>query len=101
MHLAQFGCLAVAFTCAVLLEISAPVFVAMVLLVLTHSVLAYVDARYTEDRRRILPIEQTIHGFMDVLPLGGGTMWGWISYDPDLHLIYHSRALGDSPFAEQ
>jgi hypothetical protein len=41
----------------------------MVLLVLTHSLLAYIDARYTEERRRILPIEQTIHGFMDVLPL--------------------------------
>ena len=69
MHLAQFGCLAIAFACALLLEISAAVFVAMVLLVLTHSLLAYIDARYTEDRRRILPIEQTIHGFMDVLPL--------------------------------
>jgi hypothetical protein len=69
MHLAQFGCLAIAFACALLLEISAAVFVAMVLLVLMHSVLAYIDARYTEDRRRILPIEQTIHGFMDVLPL--------------------------------
>ena len=69
LHLAQFGCLAIAFACAVLVEISVPVFVAMVLLVLTHSVLAYIDARYTEPRRRILPIEQTIHGFMDVLPL--------------------------------
>src|SRR4030095_12118575 len=24
--------------------------------------------------------------------IGGGTMWGWISYDPDLHLIYHGTA---------
>jgi lanthanide-dependent methanol dehydrogenase len=23
---------------------------------------------------------------------GGGTMWGWISYDPDLNLIYHGTA---------
>jgi hypothetical protein len=69
LHLAQFGCLAIAFACAVLLEISAAVFMAMVLLVLTHSVLAYIDTSYTESRRRILPIEQNIHGFMDVLPL--------------------------------
>ncbi|HEX3554111.1 MAG TPA: PQQ-binding-like beta-propeller repeat protein, partial [Thermoanaerobaculia bacterium] len=24
--------------------------------------------------------------------IGGGTMWGWISYDPDLNLIYHGTA---------
>jgi hypothetical protein len=35
----------------------------------TISALSYLDVRYTDGRRRILPIEQTIHGFMDVLPL--------------------------------
>jgi len=25
----------------------------------------------------------------DAWQQGGGNMWGWISYDPDLHLIYH------------
>lgn len=87
LHLAQFGCLAIAFACAVLLEISAPVFVAMVLLVLTHSVLAYIDARYTEDRRRILPIEQTIHGFMDVLPLVAVALLG----------VQHWQEIRDGP----
>jgi PQQ-dependent dehydrogenase (methanol/ethanol family) len=24
--------------------------------------------------------------------IGGGTMWGWISYDPELQLIYHGTA---------
>jgi PQQ-dependent dehydrogenase (methanol/ethanol family) len=24
--------------------------------------------------------------------IGGGTVWGWISYDPDLNLIYHGTA---------
>ena len=69
LHLAQFGCLAVAFACAVLLQMSALVFVAIVVLVLTHSALSYIDVRYTDGLRRISPIEQTVHGFMDVLPL--------------------------------
>jgi hypothetical protein len=69
LHVAQFGCLALALACAVLLQISAAVFVVMVVLVLTHSALSYIDVRYADGRRRILPIEQTIHGFMDVLPL--------------------------------
>jgi hypothetical protein len=69
LHMLQFACLAVAFAGAVLLQISASVFVVMVALVLAHSVLSYIDVRYTEGRRHIFPVEQTVHGFMDVLPL--------------------------------
>jgi len=75
-HVAQFAVLALAFVCAVLLQISAAVFIVMVALVLTHSTLSYIDVRYTDRRRRILPIEQTIHGFMDVLPLGAVALIG-------------------------
>jgi PQQ-dependent dehydrogenase (methanol/ethanol family) len=28
----------------------------------------------------------------DVWKIGGGTVWGWISYDPELDLIYHGTA---------
>ena len=28
----------------------------------------------------------------DMWKIGGGTMWGWISYDPDLDLIYYGSA---------
>jgi hypothetical protein len=69
LHLAQFISLAIAFACAVLLEISAAAFAVMVAFVLTHSALSYIDVSYTEGRRRILPVELTVHGFMDVLPL--------------------------------
>ena len=69
LHVLQFVCLAVAFACAVLLHISAAVFVLLVALVIVHSFLSYIDVRYTDGRRRISPIEQSIHGFMDVLPL--------------------------------
>jgi hypothetical protein len=69
LHVMQFVCLAAAFSCAVLLRISAAVFVVLVALVVAHSFLSYIDVRYTDGRRRILPIEQSIHGFMDVLPL--------------------------------
>jgi hypothetical protein len=69
LHVAQFVCLALALACATLMGISAAVFIVLVVLVLTHSGLSYIDVRYTDGRRRILPIEQTLHGFMDVLPL--------------------------------
>jgi PQQ-dependent dehydrogenase (methanol/ethanol family) len=28
----------------------------------------------------------------DAWKIGGGTVWGWISYDPELNLIYHGTA---------
>ena len=28
----------------------------------------------------------------DMWKIGGGTVWGWISYDPELDLIYHGTA---------
>lgn len=68
-HLLQFLTLLVAFGAALLLEQNAVVFGVMVFAVLTHSVLAHMDVSYTDGRRYISPLEQHIHGFMDVLPL--------------------------------
>jgi len=69
LHLAQFGTLLIAFAAAVLMNLNAIVFGIMVALVIAHSVLAHVDVSYTDGRRHISPVEQLVHGFMDVLPL--------------------------------
>lgn len=69
LHLLQFACLLMAFAAAVLIDQNVIVYSIMVALVLTHSVLAHVDVWYTDGRRHISPIEQFVHGFMDVLPL--------------------------------
>ncbi len=83
-HLLQFLVLLIAFAAAVLLEMNAVVFVAMVILLLAHSVLAHMDLSYTDGRRYISPLEQHVHGFMEVLPLValaifGVLHWGEIS----------------------
>ena len=69
LHLLQFGSLLIAFAAAVLMNLNAIVFGIIVALVIAHSVLAHVDVSYTDGRRHISPIEQFVHGFMDVLPL--------------------------------
>jgi hypothetical protein len=76
LHVAQLVCLAVAFACAVLLQITTAVLIVLVVLVAAHSLLSYIDVRYTDGRRRILPIEQTVHGFMDVLPITAVALLG-------------------------
>ncbi|MFN2563814.1 MAG: PQQ-binding-like beta-propeller repeat protein, partial [Gemmatimonadaceae bacterium] len=44
---------------------------------------------YTSDRQRDLGLK-TWPG--DTWNIGGGTVWGWISYDPELDLIYYGTA---------
>jgi hypothetical protein len=69
LHLWQFAALLIAFSAAVLLNINAIVFGILVVLVIAHGVLVHLDVSYTDGRRHISPIEQRVHGFMDVLPL--------------------------------
>ncbi|MEA2600317.1 MAG: lanthanide-dependent methanol dehydrogenase [Acidobacteriota bacterium] len=44
---------------------------------------------YPQDRGKDLGVSTWPPGAWKI---GGGTMWGWISYDPDLNLIYHGTA---------
>jgi hypothetical protein len=80
-HVLQFLVLLVAFAAATLLEVNAVVFGLIVLLVLLHSVLAHMDVSYTDGRRYISPLEQHVHGFMEVLPLVAAAILGVLHWD--------------------
>jgi hypothetical protein len=80
-HLLQFLALLTAFAAGALLEVNAVVFGVMVAAVLAHSVLAHLDVSYTDGRRYISPLEQHIHGFMDVLPLVAVSLFGVLHWE--------------------
>jgi hypothetical protein len=69
MHVAQFGCIVIVMTLAVLLETSAAVWVLMLCFVLLHSVFVYADVSYTNGLREISALEQQVHGYMEVMPI--------------------------------
>jgi cytochrome bd-type quinol oxidase subunit 2 len=69
LHLAQLATIAAILIPAALFEVTRVVWIWMIVAVLLHSVLAYVDVEYTDGRRYISPFEQTAHGFLDVLPV--------------------------------
>lgn len=75
-HVWQFLSLVVAVAVGALLEANAVMFGMIVAAVLAHSVLAYMDVSYTDGRRYISPVEQLIHGFMNVLPVVAVSMFG-------------------------
>jgi hypothetical protein len=81
LHLLQFLALLIALAAGALLEVNAVVFGAMVAFVLAHSVLAHMDVSYTDGRRYISPLEQHIHGFMDVLPLVATMLFGVLHWE--------------------
>lgn len=88
LHLLQFISLLIPFAAAALLHMNAIVFGVMAAVVIAHSVLAHIDVSYTDGRRHISPIEQLVHGFMDVLPivalaLIGVLHWSQITASPD------------------
>jgi hypothetical protein len=76
LHVAQLASIAVAFSAAVMLQITTGAWLLMLGAVILHSVLAYIDVAYTDKRRYISPFEQTVHGFLDVIPLVAVLLFG-------------------------
>ena len=68
-HLLQFTVLFVALVLSTLFATTALVLVLLIAAIAMHSMLAYADVAYTQPRRYISPLEQHVHGYMDVLPV--------------------------------
>jgi hypothetical protein len=69
LHVAQFACIGLIAALGVLAQITVAVWTALLLAVVAHSALAYVDVSYTQSRRLISPLEQVAHNYLEVLPL--------------------------------
>jgi 4-hydroxybenzoate polyprenyltransferase len=68
-HVAQFASLGVALLALALFVVTPASMLVLVAAVITHTVLAFIDVTYTTGRRYISPLEQHVHGYLDVLPV--------------------------------
>jgi hypothetical protein len=75
LHLAQFLCVAAFLVAALLPPFGVAALVAAAAALLVHTVLSYVDVRYTLEHRYISSLEQHVHGFLDVLPWMAYALW--------------------------
>jgi hypothetical protein len=91
-HVLQFICLLLVFAIAVLIKPGIATYAAMIALVLGHSVLAFLDVAYTDGRRFISPLEQTVHGYMEVLPWVAVVLFGILHW-PQIWSGGSSRSL--------
>jgi hypothetical protein len=69
LHGAQAGQLGVALLAGLFLEITTLVAAVMILAIVAHSVTSYWDLAYTTGRRYISPLEQTVHSFLEWIPI--------------------------------
>ena len=68
-HALQFGSLLTFLSALLLLDSGAASLAIAGSAVIAHTVLAFIDVSYTEGRRHISPLEQSVHGYLEVLPL--------------------------------
>jgi ABC-type amino acid transport system permease subunit len=69
LHVIQYLQIVVATGIALCLEINALALLLLCALVLAHSIAGIVDVSYTDSRRRISPLEQHVHSWMETLPV--------------------------------
>jgi hypothetical protein len=68
LHVAEFLVLGAALALVICFSITRLTFFMVVAGVTLHSLLAYVDVTYTNQRRYIPPLEQLIHGLLNDIP---------------------------------
>ena len=69
IHLLMFGQMGAGLLACLFLEINALVFVLLAVLFVLHEATALWDVSYAVKRRRVSPMEQHVHSFLELLPL--------------------------------
>jgi hypothetical protein len=69
-HWVLLGQAGVALVATALLEVDAAVLLLVLAAWVAHELTTWVELRYAAPRRTIRPIEQMVHSFMEILPLG-------------------------------
>ena len=69
LHLIQFGLVGIPLTAALFFQVDAGLLAIMVLFIVLHHAVAYIDVRYANGQRGISPLEQMVHSFLELLPI--------------------------------
>src|SRR4051812_49871526 len=68
LHIAQFAEVGAGLLAVLFLEVTAGIFVLLILCVLAHQLTANWDVRYASGTRTVGPTEQHVHGVLENLP---------------------------------
>lgn len=87
LHLLMIGEIGVPILAGLLLEINALIIAVMIAALLLHEATVLWDLRYASSRRRILPGEQIIHSFQEMIPLMVLTLVAFLHWDQFIALV--------------
>ncbi|MDB6111900.1 MAG: diguanylate cyclase [Pedosphaera sp.] len=83
LHLVQFCLIGLPIVSALFLQINAGIFLLAAICILLHHAVAYVDVAYANHTRKVTPVEQMVHSFLEILPIVAFLLAG-ILYWPQL-----------------
>ena len=69
LHLLQLSLVGIPVLLALFLEIDAALLALMIVCLLLHHAVAYLDIRYANTTREVTPFEQMVHSFLELMPL--------------------------------
>jgi hypothetical protein len=93
MHLLMFGEIGIPLLAGLFLEINALIFLVMIVAFVAHEATALWDVSYATRHRRVPPIEQHVHSFLELMPLVAGILVAVLHWPQFLALF----GLGDEP----
>jgi len=92
LHLLQFALVGVPLLAALFLQVNAAILLMMVVGLVLHQATAVWDVRYANATRRVAPLEQHVHGVLEMAPAIATAIVA-IRYWPDfLSLLGHGEA---------
>jgi hypothetical protein len=95
LHVVGIALTAAPVLAGLLLEINAGVLAGMVLGYVTHVGMTVWDVAYADGKRPIVPLEQHVHGLLEVLPFCALSLVGCTYHEQALALVGRSDAVAD------
>ena len=95
LHWVMFAELGVGSLAVALLEINAGVLLLVLAVFLVHEATVWIDLRFTQPRRLILPIEQMVHSLQEILPLAALLLLAVLAWDQTLAIVGAGAAQAD------
>jgi len=80
MHLGQFALVGIPLTLALFFEIDAGLLLLMIVFIIFHHAVAFVDVRYANATRQVAPVEQMVHSFLEIMPITAFLLASAISF---------------------
>jgi hypothetical protein len=69
LHLLQFSLVGIPVVLTLFLQVNAGLFLVLIFFLVLHHAVAFIDVRYANSTRKVVPIEQMLHSVLEIVPI--------------------------------